>query len=399
MSPRSVFLLALLLAALSAGCAVGAASSADGEPSAGPAAAAEDEAAEALRLMPADHRDAIAGQLSLAGENRKELLAAMAGCNAEQREGLAFLLANMPRGDLRKLSAGFLLENVAYAYKARGEVRWGGEIPQEIFLNHVLPYANVNERRDNWRKDFYERFMPIARECETPAEALARLNVDAFKMLKVRFHKTKRRKAHQSPYESTQLGFASCTGLSILLADACRAVGVPARVVGTPLWTNKSGNHTWVEIWDGQWHFIGAAEPGELNKAWFVNRAAAADPSKPAHRIYAASFERTETVFPLAWSPNVRDVFADDVTAFYTSRQPVTFRVVHGQDGLPVKATLTLRHNGRIVAQETFEGEAAFNVAPERDYDVHIRTPGRRWDIGQTVRIEKDCDQVVLKLD
>jgi hypothetical protein len=37
-------------------------------------------------------------------------------------------------------------------------------------------------------------------------------------------------------------GLASCSGLSILLAGACRAVGVPARIVGTPMWSNGHGN-------------------------------------------------------------------------------------------------------------------------------------------------------------
>ena len=64
--------------------------------------------------------------------------------------------------------------------------------------------------------------------------------------------------------ESMETGLASCTGLSILLIDACRSVGVPARFVGTPLWADGSGNHSWVEIWDGGWHFVGAAEPAGL---------------------------------------------------------------------------------------------------------------------------------------
>ena len=49
------------------------------------------------------------------------------------------------------------------------------------------------------------------------------------------------------------------------------AVGIPARVAGTPMWTNMRGNHTWVEVWDGGWHFVGAAEPDPkgLDHTWF----------------------------------------------------------------------------------------------------------------------------------
>jgi len=75
-----------------------------------------------------------------------------------------------------------------------------------------------------------------------------------------------REKADQSSFESIASGKASCTGLSILLVDACRAVGIPARVVGTPLWVDRSGNHTWVEIWDDGWRYLGACESKRLDR-------------------------------------------------------------------------------------------------------------------------------------
>ena len=61
-------------------------------------------------------------------------------------------------------------------------------------------------------------------------------------------YSTARPKADQSPYESEDCKLASCTGLSILLVAACRACGIPARFVGTPRWTDNSGNHSWVEV-------------------------------------------------------------------------------------------------------------------------------------------------------
>ncbi len=162
---------------------------------------------------------------------------------------MQFLVTHMPDHDLKSLSAEFLLENVRFAYQAWNDSPWKDQLPPGIFLNNVLPYANINERRDRWRRDFYERFKPLVQHARTPAEAAAILNQQIFSLLKVRYS-TERRKADQSPYESIKTGLASCTGLSVLLIDACRAVGVPARFAGTPLWTNKSGNHSWVEIWD-----------------------------------------------------------------------------------------------------------------------------------------------------
>ena len=185
--------------------------------------------------------------LAKSKDNRPELEKALAAVPDDQRKGLAFLIANMPDADLLSLKADFLLTNTELAYKARSEVPWGKAIPEEVFLNDVLPYANVDEKRDAWRKEFYELCLPMVKSCKSPTEATQKLNAELFKELKLQYS-TQRKAPNQSPKESIKQGKASCTGLSIVLSDACRAVCIPARLVGTPLWANKSGNHTWVEI-------------------------------------------------------------------------------------------------------------------------------------------------------
>jgi predicted esterase len=256
--------------------------------------------------------------LDRSGTNRKELVKALRATPADQRKGMTFLVANMPDRDLKALRAEFLLENVALAYKARKQLPWGRRLPEAVFLNDVLPYANVDEERHPWRKQLYELCLPLVKGCKTPAEAAHKLNSTIFQKLKVRFS-TARKKPHQSPKETIAQGLASCTGLSILLSDACRSVAVPARLVGTQLWHNKRGNHTWVEIWDKRWHFAGAAEPDPkgLDRAWFVGDAARATKGSRLHAIYAASFRKTKVTFPLIWAPDSKEVFAEDVTDHY----------------------------------------------------------------------------------
>ena len=63
-------------------------------------------------------------------------------------------------------------------------------------------------------------------------------------------------------------GFASCTGVSIMFVDALRAVGVPARLVGTPAWNGmiQNGNHNWVEVYTGPeagWSFMEVLAHGQ----------------------------------------------------------------------------------------------------------------------------------------
>ena len=259
--------------------------------------------------------------LNRAGENRVELIIALEKVPTSQREGMAFLIANMPNNDLKSLSSEFLLENVRLAYKSGTQIAWGKRIPKEIFLNHVLPYAHVNETREPWRKKFFDLCLPIVKSCKTPAEAAHKLNSELFRKLRVKYS-TKRKKPHQSPSESIKQGMASCTGLSILLADACRSVGIPARLVGTAQWVSVKGNHTWVEIWDNGWHFTGACEPHPkgLNHAWFVGRAKQAKKSSRMHSIYAVSFRRTGVYFPMVWDLRNESVSAENVTDFYNKR-------------------------------------------------------------------------------
>ncbi len=270
--------------------------------------------------QPAAQTDPLESRYQLAGENRTEIELARKQAPKEHRAAVEFLIQNMRQKDLQSLSAEFLLDNVRVAYKARAAAPWADQVSDDLFFNDILPYANVDEKRENWRSKLREICWPIVKDCKTTGEAAQALNKQLFEKVNVKYS-TEREKANQSPSESMDSGLASCTGLSILLADACRSVHVPARLTGIPRWSNKDGNHTWVEVWDdGSWHFTGAAEYNKdgLDRAWFQRDASLADKSKPMNSIYAVSFARTDTVFPMVWAADRENaVYAIDVTDRY----------------------------------------------------------------------------------
>jgi len=263
--------------------------------------------------------DVAESSLAQSGSNRQELEKSLSQVPVNQREGLQFLLENMPQRDLQTLTADFLLNNTALAYKAFQEAPWAKSVPDDLFLNDVLPYVCTTEDRDNWRQRLYEISLPLVRDCKTPLEACRALNEQLFRILNVKYS-TKRRVPDQGPVETMQTGVATCTGLSILLVDACRSVGVPARIAGTPLWYDKSGNHTWVEVWDGEWYFTGAAEqsPDGFNRGWFVGNASKAVRDDRQRAVYASSFKKTGTTFPMVWNMEADYVNAVNVTDRYT---------------------------------------------------------------------------------
>jgi len=195
----------------------------------------------------------------------------------------------------------------------------------------------------------------------------------------------------QGPFETMETGVATCTGLSILLVDACRSVGIPARVAGTPLWNNESGNHTWVEVWDGDWIFTGAAEqdPAGFNRGWFVGNASQAVKDDRRKAIYASSFKKTGLSFPMVWAREVDYINAVNVTERYTSKsKPVVapglklmldvFDRPVG-DRVAAKVTITDAENPKMKFDGTSKGDTAdindhlyFQLTKHRTYLVDV---------------------------
>ncbi len=257
-----------------------------------------------------------------AGENAAELQKALAEAPADEKEGMAFLISYMPERDLTTLTADFLLENNQYAYKARREFPWCAALPDSIFLNEVLPYANISENRDRWRPDFYERFSKYVKDKDNMVDALMNIAHNIPTEVDVEYN-TKRSRVDISPLQAMKENMATCSGLSILLTDAYRSVGIPSRLAGTAMWTNYKGNHTWSEVWvEGEWKFI-EYYVDTLDQSWFVADAGKADPDNMLHWIYAASFKPTGLPYYAAVdAPYVADVvnlsnLPEDVRARY----------------------------------------------------------------------------------
>ena len=160
----------------------------------------------------------------------------------------------------------------------------------------------VDEVRDAWRKELHDLFAPYVDSCQTMEEAIRAVNSRIPDVTGVHYN-TRREKTNQSPRESMRQGMASCTGLSILLVDAYRAVGIPARFVGTASWHDNRGNHSWTEVWlDGQWRVTEYYFPSQLDHLWFMADAAKANPTDRTYAIYATRFGKADDWFPMVWA-------------------------------------------------------------------------------------------------
>lgn len=262
--------------------------------------------------------DALAEKaLASAGGNAENLRSVLDSVPAGQKEGAAFLIAYMPESDLKTLDKQLLSENIEYAYRARETFPWAKDIPEDIFLNDVLPYAVMDETRENWRKPFFELFGKRVEGCKDIHEAVKAVNGNINIDTGVEYN-TLREKTNQSPAESMRQHMASCTGLAILLVDAFRSVGIPARFAGIASWHDGRGNHSWVEVWiDGKWYITEYYMPRKLDYPWFLANTGKAKADDRNYAVYATSFKPTGDYFPMVWNKTSKFIHAVNESTRY----------------------------------------------------------------------------------
>ena len=312
---------------------------------------------------------------------------AKAEFGAQGARAAEFLATHRPDRDAA-IAVEILQDNLRFALRARAEMPWAQALDEATFFNDVLPYAVLDETRENWRPAMYARAKPLVVGCGSAVEAAQALNEKLFDTVGVHYS-TKRERPNQSPAESIRQGMASCTGLSILLVDACRSVGVPARIVGVAQWNKKRGNHTWVEVFDGErWCFTGADEYDAqgLNRAWFVADAQNALAGHPTKAVKASSFRPTGDAFIMVWSGRDQSVHGVDVTARYATpsgdsedgRVKRYLRVWRGESRIAAPVRVYGSDGKLAVEVVTKDGRADLNdmpfveLLPGADYRIEV---------------------------
>lgn len=186
--------------------------------------------------------------------------------SAMEREAMEFLYAYMPLSDLADYEPQFYLDQVRYAFKAREEMPWGKDIPEDVFRHFVLVYRVNNENLDTARmvmfRELKERVGGMSME-----EAALEVNHWCHEHVAYRASDSRT----SAPLATMRTSLGRCGEESTFAVTALRAVGIPARQCYTPRWAHCDDNHAWVEVFvDGEWKFLGACEPDpRLNMGWF----------------------------------------------------------------------------------------------------------------------------------
>ncbi|KAL7576271.1 hypothetical protein ACA910_018097 [Epithemia clementina (nom. ined.)] len=277
---------------------------------------------------------------------------------------------NLPDG----LDQGMIGETIAYALQAKIEFDYSDRIPEEVFREYVLNYANTNEARSNWRPLLWKKLRSLIQQQQQQqqqqqppnnykndiADVVQTVNANLWSILapadqNVIYFKSQSTPLIFDPMSILAFGYASCTGTSILLVNALRTLGVPARLVGTAAWNQQrsKGNHNWVEVWvndddnydddddgrihdtttNGRWYFVEPSLSTDPNTAatvvddltrdpcqrWFCHRSQFTGHESNTTLVYAARLEPAahSTFYPLAWEWTNQAVPGEDVSHYY----------------------------------------------------------------------------------
>ncbi|MDA0214286.1 MAG: polyhydroxyalkanoate depolymerase [Planctomycetota bacterium] len=352
----------------------------------------------------------LARALELAGENRAQIEMAAKNAPADQQAAMTWQITHMPHRDLQTLRAQFLLDNCDEAFRAWRSAPWYASVSEEMLFDCILPYACINETRDEWRKTLRERCAPLIVNAKTIREAVTIINRELFPLIGVQYS-TKRKQADQSPRESMESGLASCTGLAIILVDACRSVGIPARFAGIPMWIDGSGNHSWTEVWDGTWHFTGAAEAtgDDLDKAWFTDRAAMAKRDNAMNAIYAVTWTNSPLTFPAAWRDdddgivraiNVTDRYTQANTPMPAGQARVRIRTIEDGERFSLPITIANANGEKLFSgttnDEGFDANDHLTAQLPLGAKCTITTPN---STALTFTVERDEQLVTIPID
>lgn len=261
------------------------------------------------------------------------------GTESNSTECLSYLLAHAPRRDLNLLfteTSSFLLyilNHVRWAIRTRET--WTN-VPWNIFLEYVLPYAVLDEPRDityDWRSRYHQLFsasvlaaqngstdlLTAATTLSTlipyaqPNGVLALQDVDISGEY-VTWHSSSS-PGILSPQQVGTFG-GSCTGTGILMVLAARSVGLPARLVGCSQ-SITDDDHHWVEFWTDEtsgpfgdgWHTREGTSNGNPDGPWdspsgpMTTCLQYLQPGNDLNTIWATSWS-SSTFLPVLWSPD-----------------------------------------------------------------------------------------------
>lgn len=179
-------------------------------------------------------------------------------------------LAAETRAQLGEKAEDFITTHADFVAQVVSEAPWKNKLKADLIKNYLLPYTVTRETLEPWtialRKELFTGIQQLPQANDMRAVALYIRQWVAQQAVPGQSHPWS-----MGPLTLMKAGAGRCEELGILYVCAARAVGLPARIVYTPMWRTVDGNHLWVEFWNGQkWEALSIEQiDSKPNEGWF----------------------------------------------------------------------------------------------------------------------------------
>jgi len=192
------------------------------------------------------------------GQNRRELIRALASVKRYQLPAMCDMVSRMPNYDLVNTTSKMLLDHIDCTFATNDQVTWKLNPNSEFFLDYVLPYRVTCESIENSRREMRRMAFPAIRGCSNAREAASKLVI-----LISESEVSKRKKLVGSafPFDHPPLAGwkyvvspydpqANCRIHTLLTCALLRSVGIPSRMVERNADLRRVTVHPDIEYYD-----------------------------------------------------------------------------------------------------------------------------------------------------
>jgi len=248
--------------------------------------------------VPLEYRTKVIKALSVAGENKPELIQALSIVPVDHLPALAFLVSQtgyryffpeMDRkiSDATTITADLLLTHIKLGYEARQTFPWSTNLDDDTFRRFVLSYRTTTEKLIDWRTYFWNHteLRPLVDEYAKRINGKDIKEADQiFKEMLFKINTewvgknvpyAPRGMPDMNPIEAINAKTGRCTDQTNTLIAILRTFGIAATGVRVVWWPEQNDNHNWTAVYDPftkEWLDIDSGQDGSSTDPEYFRR-------------------------------------------------------------------------------------------------------------------------------
>lgn len=195
--------------------------------------------------------------------------------------------------DLSAIRADFLIENIDLACEVWKRYPWCRHLTEEEFFRHILPYRVKNERLEDWRRFYYDKYKDVADSLAQAGATMEEAVFFFYKRYGKRYtHDADKYKGDLSYKLIEEIGGGTCDHLALNAVQVMRSIGIPLNIDVLPHHGKVNGGHSYNSFMDEErrFHYFSPYERAPERKQWVAPAVLRICYESPVYQEVTASY-------------------------------------------------------------------------------------------------------------